>query len=32
VVRIPLELGIEEVDGGFLGLQELVGVVEVLPA
>src|SRR5262245_45358257 len=31
VVWVPLDLGVEEVDGGFLGPQELVGIVEVLP-
>src|SRR4051794_2674415 len=31
MVRVPLELGVEEVDGGRLRVQQLVGVVEVLP-
>ena len=30
MVRVPLDLCVEEVDGGVLGPQELVGVVEVL--
>src|SRR5262249_11269142 len=31
VAWVPLDLGVEEVDGGARGPQELVGVVEVLP-
>ena len=30
MVRVPLDLCVEEVDGGVLGPLELVGVVEVL--
>ena len=31
VIRVPLDLGVEVADGGVLGAQELVGVVQVLP-
>jgi hypothetical protein len=31
MVRVPIELGVEEVDGGVLRPQQLLGVVEVLP-
>jgi hypothetical protein len=30
MVGVALDLGVEEVDGGGLGLKELLGVVEVL--
>jgi hypothetical protein len=31
VVRVPLDRGVEEADGGALGAQEFIGVVQVLP-
>ena len=31
VVWVPLDLGVEEVDGGVLGPQQFVGIIEVLP-
>src|SRR5215510_7203771 len=31
MVWVPLDLGVEEVDGAFLSLQEQVGIIEVLP-
>src|SRR5262245_12010273 len=32
VVRVPRDLGVEEIDGRVLGPQELFGVVEVMPS
>jgi hypothetical protein len=31
VVCVSVDLGIEEIDGGSFGLQQHIGIVEVLP-